>query len=70
MKALKKLDVVPSETFYVGDNPLVDFEGAKKAGMKTIRILRGEFKKFPKNMYIDFEVKDLIEVLKLLGEHE
>lgn len=23
--------------FYVGDNPLLDFEGAKGAGMRTIR---------------------------------
>lgn len=70
LETLKKLDVGPSNAFYVADNPLIDFEGAKKAGMKTIRILRGEFAKLPKNMYIDFEIKDLSELLKLSGGKE
>lgn len=67
LKTLKKLDVDPPNAFYVADNPLIDFEGAKKAGIKTIRILKGEFAKLLKNEYIDFEIRGLDEVLKLLG---
>lgn len=39
---LKKLKVKPKETIYVGDNPEKDFIGAKKMGIFTIRIKRGE----------------------------
>jgi putative hydrolase of the HAD superfamily len=66
LTALEKLGVEPSNVFYVADNPLIDFEGAKKAGIQTIRILRGEFAKLPKNMYIDFEIKSLCEIIKIV----
>jgi putative hydrolase of the HAD superfamily len=66
LKALEELGIDSPSALYVGDNPLVDFEGAKKAGIKTVRILRGEFAKFPKNEYIDFEIVGLNEVLYLL----
>lgn len=64
--AIKKLKVNPENAFYVADNPLIDFEGAKKNGMRTIRLKRGEFARIPKNKYIDFEVKKLKEVLHLV----
>ena len=41
---LKRLGVSAAEAVYVGDNPLNDFSGAKKIGIKTIRLLKGEFK--------------------------
>ncbi len=34
----EKLGVEPGETVYVGDNPVCDVEGARKAGLKTIWI--------------------------------
>ncbi len=37
---LKELNVSPNEAVYIGDNPLKDFVGAKKLGMKTVRIIR------------------------------
>jgi len=41
--AAKALNVETTDSIYVGDNPFVDFQGAKKAGMYTVRLLRGEF---------------------------
>lgn len=34
----EKLGVLPQETVYVGDNPVNDVEGARKAGLRTIWI--------------------------------
>lgn len=65
-KALEELKTKPSNTFYVADNPLIDFEGAKKAGMRTIRLLRGEFAKVPGDKYIDFEINRLDKLLEII----
>jgi len=63
--AIQKLKVNLKNAFYVADNPLIDFAGAKKIGMETVRLKRGEFVKIPKNKYIDFEIKKLNDLLKL-----
>jgi len=65
LAALKKMKIKAKNAFYAADNPLIDFEGAKKAGMKTMRLKRGEFVKVPKNKYIDFEIKELRGLLKI-----
>lgn len=39
---LEKLGCLPEEAIYIGDNPLKDFIGARKLGMKTVRIVRPE----------------------------
>lgn len=65
-EVVNKLKIIPQESFYVADNPLIDFEGAKKVGMKTVRILRGEFKNIVKNKYIDHEVNELKELLRVV----
>jgi len=44
LKAIERAHCKPDESVYIGDNPLVDFAGAKRIGMHTLRILRGEFK--------------------------
>jgi putative hydrolase of the HAD superfamily len=41
---LTELGVVPEEALCVGDNPYTDFWGAKKIGMRTVRLLAGEFR--------------------------
>jgi putative hydrolase of the HAD superfamily len=41
--AIEMANVDPQESLYVGDNPYVDFTGARQIGMHTIRLLRGEF---------------------------
>ncbi len=42
--AMEKLDAIPQETIYVGDNPYDDFKGARELGVFTVRVLQGEFK--------------------------
>lgn len=66
LAAIEKLKVNPSECLYLGDNPRVDFKGAKACGMKTARLLRGEFKNLSKDKYIDYEIKKFSEVLRLI----
>jgi len=65
--ALDKLKVKASDTFYVADNPLLDFRGAKEAGMSTVRIMIGEFAKVPGHHDIDFEITDLTKLLDIIG---
>ena len=65
---LKELNVKSNEAVYIGDNPLKDFIGAKKIGMKTVRIIRdkGMFMKetAPSEEYkADITVKDLRELI-------
>ena len=45
--ALEKLGVNPDDALYVGDNPLKDFLGARRLGMKTVWVRRttGEYAK-------------------------
>lgn len=64
--AVDKLRANPQMSFYVGDNPLIDFKGAKKVGMKTVRILRGEFKNNPRNERVDYEIREMKELLNIL----
>ena len=64
--AINSLMVPPSETVYVADNPKIDFIGAKKMGMKTIRILQGEFVEVPSDKYVDYTIKQLNELLEIV----
>jgi putative hydrolase of the HAD superfamily len=66
-KIISELNEKPENCYYVGDNPKIDFEGAKKTGMNTIRLLKGEFRNFPSNEYIDHEIKEIEEVLKVIN---
>ena len=66
LAAVKKMKINPKDAYYVADNPLVDFKGAKEIGMKTARLLQGEFKSIPKNKYIDYEIKKFSEILNLV----
>jgi putative hydrolase of the HAD superfamily len=43
--AVSKIGIEPSDCIYVGDNPCSDFDGAHRAGMKTIRVLTGPYAK-------------------------
>jgi putative hydrolase of the HAD superfamily len=63
--AARQLKVRPSDALYVGDNPTVDFEGAKTIGMRTVRMSRGEFRRDKGNKYIDWTIRgfdDLLDV--------
>ena len=41
---IQTLHCTPEETICIGDNPYTDFSGAKKLGMRTVRLLSGEFR--------------------------
>lgn len=62
LNVLNKFGFKGLDVLYVGDNPKLDFEGAKKVDMITARILKGEFAKFPSNSWIDYEIKNLKEI--------
>ena len=67
-KMLKELNVHAEETVYVGDNPHKDFIGAKKIGMSTVRILKGNYKDIRlvekyEAKYVINELKDLTELI-------
>lgn len=66
--AVRAARVEAEESVYVGDNPYVDFTGAKHIGMRTVRHLRGEFKQVRANReLIDAEVGNFYELEKLLS---
>lgn len=67
LTALTMVNGRSQDSFYVGDNPVIDFKGAKAAGIETIRIVRGEFAEAPWNEYIDVEIKNLDELLEITG---
>ena len=66
-EVLTQLNADPEESYYVGDNPLIDFKGAKEAGLRTIRLLRGEFRNRPKNEHIDMEINGLEEIVEVVN---
>jgi putative hydrolase of the HAD superfamily len=66
--ALKIANIRPHQSLYVGDNPYVDFEGAKCSGVYTVRLLRGEFKESTVNDSLtDARVQDFYELEELLS---
>jgi putative hydrolase of the HAD superfamily len=66
LEALNKINIAPEFAAYVGDNPLLDFRGAKEIGMKTIRIQRGEFAKIENNDDVDYTIKNLLELQNIM----
>ena len=42
-KACELLSVKPLECLYVGDHPIHDFQGAKKSGLVSLRLMRGRY---------------------------
>jgi putative hydrolase of the HAD superfamily len=68
--ALDKLGVLPCESLCVGDNPYTDFWGAKCLGMRTARLLWGEFKdaKVSAEYEADYFIESLSVLLKLVEE--
>jgi putative hydrolase of the HAD superfamily len=64
--ALQKLGVEAGKAISVGDNPHTDFWGAKRLGMRTVRILWGEFKDV--HLSEEYEAEIVLHTLtELLG---
>lgn len=59
----KRLNIKPYQSAYIGDNPVIDFAGAKKVGFVTIRVLRGAYKEFQSKKDVDYEINNLYELL-------
>ena len=59
----KRLKIKPYQSAYIGDNPVIDFIGAKKVGFVTIRVLRGAYKEIPSGVDVDYEINNLYELL-------
>lgn len=59
----------PSRIAYIGDNPHKDFIGAKRIGMKTVRIKMGMYKDVivDDEYEADFSIADIMKLPVLLG---
>jgi len=67
--AVKKLNLKPEECAMVGDKLYSDVLGGNRAGMRTIRILKGKRKNekpASKEEEPDFEIKDISELFRVL----
>jgi putative hydrolase of the HAD superfamily len=65
---IAKLIPKNDERWYVGDNPFTDFKNSKKAGFKTVRILRGEFRSMPAGRGdVDYQIDSLRKLPALIG---
>ena len=69
-KAIEELKVNLKETVYVGDNPYKDFVTAKKLGIFTVRIMRGQYKniKLGKEYESDCRIQNLENIFNAIKE--
>lgn len=69
-RALNFFNINPQAVVYVGDDPNKDFVGAKKIGIKTIRVLQGRFKniKSKKKFMADFNVLRTTDIIKCIRD--
>ena len=68
-RLIKKIEKCSfKKIIYIGDNPNKDFINCNKIGIKTIRLMRGEFKNLKKNYPYNakFKIKKLNEIFKYL----
>jgi putative hydrolase of the HAD superfamily len=66
--ALEKLGVRPERAVYVGDNPTKDFVGARALGMRTVRVLTGEYRELQAEpgYEADFVLTSVTDLMDLL----
>jgi putative hydrolase of the HAD superfamily len=67
--ALEKMNCKPSEACHIGDSQEMDIAGANNLGLHSILVTHGKTqldKKLPKPTYV---IKEVSEVLSLLGDH-
>lgn len=66
MELSNELELSGGDLVFVGDNPRIDFAGAKAIGSSTVRILHGIFSDLPGDGDIDVEIGDMKELEGLL----
>ncbi len=65
--AINKLQILPEEILFVGDNPGRDIAGAKELGMKTALAKYGQM--FPsEGIKADFELGDIADLLTVISK--
>lgn len=64
-KVIKQIGAQKEECIMIGDREKTDITPAKQAGIKTIRIRQGKFKKGKTNA--DYEIKHISQILKIVG---
>ena len=67
-KAAQRVNKSTEQCIYVGDNPQVDFAGAKESSMCTIRLCRGEFQHLPSGADVDKSVDNISALYKAINE--
>lgn len=63
--AIKSVGCASEQTVMVGDRPDNDIEPATKAGMHTVRILRGFFKDAPDSIKPDHTISSLMQLCEI-----
>ncbi|MCM8831835.1 MAG: HAD-IA family hydrolase [Candidatus Omnitrophica bacterium] len=71
-KAMQKLEVISKETIYIGDNPFKDFVNAKKLGILTVRLLKGQYKdiRLDRLFEAEYQIRNLKELLGILSKNK
>jgi len=69
---LRLAGVAPERSVYVGDHPIRDIAGARRAGMLGVRVLTGEFSELPDDPELrpTYRVDDLWHLPEVLAELE
>ena len=69
-KILKKFKKSPYEMIYIGDDPNKDFIGAKKIGIKTIRVFQGRCMhlKTDKKHQADYKTDKVVNIERILSK--
>jgi putative hydrolase of the HAD superfamily len=65
-QACEAMQILPHEAIYVGDDPLLDVEGAQKAGLRSVWINRFE-RTLPPDVVPDFHCTNLQELVDWLS---
>lgn len=68
-EAACRLDRATERCIYVGDNPWVDFAGAKEVDMVTVRLLRGEFRLLSAGPSVDVAVNNVEDMYGVICKH-
>ncbi len=67
-RACSDLNLRPTETMYVGDNPTHDIDPPNKIGMVTVRMRRGKYRQIDSETPAVFEAQNFWDLLDLLKQ--
>ena len=67
-RACSDLNLRPTETMYVGDNPTHDIDPPNKIGMVTVRMRRGKYRQIDSETPPAFEAQNFWDLLDLLKQ--